>query len=111
MSVQPEWDVEMIREVLTNPCYTGIGPYPAIVDDDIWARCTARRIQEEGPEAAIASTLQVFESTLPGLTAPDAAAYVDLAQESPHQAALSLLSDLRALANGLSGDRKGDSYV
>ena len=58
-------DEEMIAEVLANPCYAGIGPYPAIVDDDTWARCTARRIQEEGPEEAIVFTLQVFESAFP----------------------------------------------
>jgi hypothetical protein len=104
MNVQPEWDEEMIAEVLANPCYAGIGPYPAIVDDDTWARCTARRMQEEGPEEAIVFTLQVFESTFPGLTAPDAAEYVDLAQESPHRAALSLLADLRVLADALPID-------
>jgi hypothetical protein len=93
------WTAEMVRAMLTNPVYVGMGPYPRIVEDDLWLNTIVVRIEREGAAATVESVLLQFRETLPGLPVPDAASYVRQAESNPRAALRRLLSDLRELAD------------
>ena len=38
---------EAVRGILVNPIYTGVGPFPRLVEDAAWVRACAKLIQEE----------------------------------------------------------------
>ena len=41
---------EAVKGILINPIYTGVGPFPRLVEDAAWVRACAKLIQEEGAE-------------------------------------------------------------
>lgn len=55
---------EMLRGLVCNPIYTGIGPFPAIVDDETWVHAAARAIDEEGAEQFLVNMLYVLRRSL-----------------------------------------------
>jgi hypothetical protein len=94
------WTAEMVRAVLTDPIYAGMGPYPALVGDDLWLDANVRRIGEEGAEAVVESVMERFWETFPGLQIPDGRSYTGEAKANPRAALRRLLTDLRELADG-----------
>ena len=50
----PEWTVDDVRAIVTSPIYAGVGPFPALVDDDTWVKAIAVGIREEGKETILA---------------------------------------------------------
>lgn len=54
---------EAIKGILVNPIYAGVGPYPALVDDATWVRCSAKLIAEEGPEQFLVNLLYVLRES------------------------------------------------
>ena len=50
MTNNTDWTPGQVRAVITNPIYAGVGPYPGIVDDEIWIRTGAKDIREHGLE-------------------------------------------------------------
>ena len=85
-------------EMLTNPIYTGMGPYQAIVSDEQWLDANVRMIEEEGAKSVIESILKQFKDTLTHLSTLDAEPYAQLAKSNPRAALSQLLADLRDLA-------------
>ena len=51
---------EAMKGILVNPIYTGIGPFPRLVQDDAWVRGCARMIEEEGAEQVLVNLLHVL---------------------------------------------------
>lgn len=49
-----------IRRMLSNPIYTGIGPFPRLVDDDTWIKAQARSVADQGARR----TLTTIRNTL-----------------------------------------------
>jgi hypothetical protein len=90
------WTAEMVRAVLTDPIYAGMGPYPALVGDDLWLDVNVRRIGEEGAEAVVESVLERF----PDLQIPNGRSYTGEVKANPRAALRRLLTDLRELADG-----------
>jgi hypothetical protein len=39
-----------VKGILVNPIYTGVGPFPRLVEDAAWVRACAKLIEEEGPQ-------------------------------------------------------------
>jgi hypothetical protein len=51
---------EAIKGILVNPIYTGVGPFPRLVDDEAWVRACARLIDEEGADQFLVNMLHVL---------------------------------------------------
>jgi hypothetical protein len=62
---------EAIKGILVNPIYTGVGPFPRLVEDASWVRACVKLIEEEGPEQFLVNLLFVLRECFPGATDPD----------------------------------------
>jgi hypothetical protein len=51
---------EAVKGLLVNPIYTGVGPFPRLVEDAAWVRACARLIEEEGPGQFLVNLLFVL---------------------------------------------------
>jgi hypothetical protein len=99
-----QWTPSAVRDMLTNPIYTGMGPYPAIIRDEDWLDANTRLIEEDGPEVVVKSILAQFQETFPGLQIPDAETFVRQAQDVPRTTLHHLLAELRTRALALVSD-------
>ena len=54
-----------IKGILVNPIYTGVGPFPRLVEDEAWVRACAKLIEEEGKEQFLVNLLFVLRECLP----------------------------------------------
>jgi hypothetical protein len=55
---------EAVRGMLVNPIYTGVGPFPRLVEDAAWVRACVKLIAEEGPEQFLVNLLFVLRECL-----------------------------------------------
>lgn len=62
---QKKWRREDIEKMITNPVYCGIGPYPAIIDDETFVKAAARAIRELGPKRYIRRVLENLRKSFP----------------------------------------------
>ncbi|MGZ3394931.1 MAG: hypothetical protein ACXWPK_12930 [Isosphaeraceae bacterium] len=60
-----------IKGILVNPIYTGIGPFPRLVEDEAWVRACAKLIEEEGADQFLVNLLHVLRECLPESTDPE----------------------------------------
>ncbi len=51
---------EAIKGILVNPIYTGIGPFPRLVEDAAWVRACVKLIEEEGTKQFLVNLLHVL---------------------------------------------------
>ena len=51
---------EAVRGILVNPIYTGVGPFPRLVEDAAWVRACAKLIAEEGADQFLVNLLYVL---------------------------------------------------
>ena len=51
---------EAVKGILVNPIYTGLGPFPRLVEDAAWVRACAKLIEEEGPDQFLVNLLHVL---------------------------------------------------
>jgi hypothetical protein len=56
---------EVIKGMLINPVYTGVGPFPRLVEDAVWVRACAKLIEEEGADQFLVNLLFVLRECLP----------------------------------------------
>ena len=56
---------EAVKGILVNPIYTGLGPFPRLVEDDVWVRACAKLIAEEGPQQFLVNLLYVLREWFP----------------------------------------------
>lgn len=59
-----EMTPEKMRSLMCNPIYAGVGPYPALVDDETWVRAAAQMIEKEGSEQFLVNMLYVLRQSL-----------------------------------------------
>ena len=62
---------EAVKGILVNPIYTGVGPFPRLVDDEAWVRACAKLIEEEGADQFLVNLLYVLRECLPKATDED----------------------------------------
>ena len=55
---------EKMRSLICNPIYAGVGPFPALIDDETWVRSAARMIAKEGSEQFLVNMLYVLRQSL-----------------------------------------------
>ena len=53
---------EVIKGMLINPVYTGVGPFPRLVEDAVWVRACAKLIEEDGAEQFLVNLLFVLRT-------------------------------------------------
>jgi hypothetical protein len=51
---------EAVKGILVNPIYTGVGPFPRLVEDAAWVRACAKLIEEEGPQQFLVNLLYIL---------------------------------------------------
>ena len=51
---------EAVKGILVNPIYTGVGPFPRLVEDAGWVRACAKLIEEEGADQFLVNLLYVL---------------------------------------------------
>ena len=51
---------EAVKGILVNPLYTGVGPFPRLVEDAAWVRACAKLIAEEGSAQFLVNLLYVL---------------------------------------------------
>ena len=56
---------EAIKGILVNPIYTGLGPFPRLVEDAAWVRACAKLIEEEGAQQFLVNLLYVLRECFP----------------------------------------------
>ena len=56
---------EAVKGILVNPIYTGIGPFPRLIEDAAWVRACAKLIEEEGSQQFLVNLLYVLRECLP----------------------------------------------
>lgn len=59
-----KWTEKDIKKMIANPVYAGIGPYPAIVNDDLYVVSAARFIKSHGAEVYLRSMLKNLRKSL-----------------------------------------------
>lgn len=59
------WTEADVVQVLTNPVYAGIGPYPALVPDDTWVTAVAKLILERGADPVLREILRNLRDAFP----------------------------------------------
>jgi hypothetical protein len=60
---------EAVKGILVNPIYTGVGPFPRLVEDVAWVRACTKLIEEEGPQQFLVNLLHVLRECLPAESA------------------------------------------
>ena len=55
---------EMLRGLVCNPIYTGMGPFPALIDDETWVHAASRAIEDDGAEQFLVNMLYVLRQSL-----------------------------------------------
>ena len=59
-----ELSPEAVKGILVNPIYTGLGPFPRLVEDEAWIRACATLIEEEGAQQFLVNLLYVLKECL-----------------------------------------------
>ena len=55
---------EAVKGLLVNPIYTGVGPFPRLVEDAAWVRACVKLIEQEGAEQFLVNLLYVLRECL-----------------------------------------------
>ena len=59
-----EMTEDMLRGIIANPIYAGLGPYPALIDEAQWIRSAVKMIETEGTEQFLVNMLYVLRQSL-----------------------------------------------
>jgi hypothetical protein len=51
-----------VKGILVNPIYTGVGPFPRLVEDEAWVRACAKLIETEGADQFLVNLLHVLRA-------------------------------------------------
>jgi hypothetical protein len=52
-----------VARMLVNPIYAGIGPYPAIIEDEVYVQAAKNVIQEKGIDFFLRTQLAVLRAS------------------------------------------------
>lgn len=48
-----KWTSGQVLALVANPIYTGIGPYPKMIDDELWIKAVNKQIEALGTELVL----------------------------------------------------------
>ena len=55
--------VGQVFAILVNPIYTGIGPYPKIIEDELWINAMSKQIERLGVDLVLRVLLDSLRQT------------------------------------------------
>ncbi|HEY3277628.1 MAG TPA: hypothetical protein VGJ94_13500 [Syntrophorhabdaceae bacterium] len=61
----------VITDIIHNPLFTGIGPFPRIINDEEWVKCMAKSAENNGPDYAYLKMTEAVEKSF-GISAIEA---------------------------------------
>jgi hypothetical protein len=61
----PPLSEDEIRKIIFNPAYTGLGDYPAVVDEDAWIKAASRAMKEVGTRRYLEHMLRGLRASFP----------------------------------------------
>ena len=67
-----EWTPDDVFQIICNPIYTGIGPYPQIVDDEQWIQAASRAIKAKGRAYFLRQMLTALRASFASVEQSDA---------------------------------------
>lgn len=59
------WKPDDVLKILVNPIYTGMGPYPSIITEEVWIQANIKAIKELGAEVYLHALLDVLHESFP----------------------------------------------
>ena len=59
------WTENNIKDVITNPVYVGIGPYPQIIQDDVWIATAQKSLSQMGAKEFFGRMLRNLRLSFP----------------------------------------------
>ena len=68
---QMRHSVQDVTDIIHNPVYTGIGPFPRIINDEEWVKCMAKSAENNGPDYAYLKMTEAVEKSF-GISAIEA---------------------------------------
>jgi len=64
MADDDKWTEEKVMDVITNPIYTGVPPFPRLVSDDDWIESNLRLMDEYGKKKVLRSMLKILRESM-----------------------------------------------
>jgi len=58
------WTADDVRRILVNPIYSGIGPFPKIVEREDWVQAAGKMIDQHGSRQFLELMLDALDSSL-----------------------------------------------
>ena len=52
------WKTKDVEEIVANPLYVGIGPFPKVIEEEIWISCAVQTIKDHGVKRFLSVMLQ-----------------------------------------------------
>lgn len=59
-----EWTEDDVKSILDNPIYTGMGPFPRMITDDLYVTSALKSIKVRGAEEYLRSMLKCLKDSL-----------------------------------------------
>lgn len=57
------WLAEQVEAIISNPCYAGVGPFPALVPEEDWIHAAAHLIETVGTEQFLVNMLETLRES------------------------------------------------
>lgn len=57
------WSAEDVRGVICNPVYTGMGPFPRAISDELWVKTAVISMEKESKEQFLVNLLYILRET------------------------------------------------
>lgn len=61
---EQDWTAAKVMATLVNPVYTGVGPYPRIIEDELWIGAVGRLIENMGSDLVLRVLLDSLRQAL-----------------------------------------------
>lgn len=61
-------DPKSLKGILCNPIYTGVAPYPSMINDEEWVKTALKEIEKDGAEQFLVNMLYVLRKSMLAIT-------------------------------------------
>jgi len=61
---EQDWTAAKFMAMIVNPVYAGVGPYPRIIEDEVWIKAIGIMIKNMGPDLVLRVLLDSLRQAL-----------------------------------------------
>lgn len=61
---EQDWTAAKLMAMIVNPVYAGVGPYPRIIEDEVWIKAVGIMIENMGPDLVLRVLLDSVRQAL-----------------------------------------------